>query len=378
MPKILFFTPHPIEDGGSRYRVYQFVPYLEAAGYQCTVWPFSTPALFRVLRRQGEIPAKLTYTAFCTVRRLTQIARVRRFDWVVIHREVFPFLIPAFERLVLAQNSRVIFSFDDAVYAGHEDASRLNHPLLYGFKYGNGIAGLVRRSAHVIAGNNILADYARRHNPNVTVIPTVVDCAAYKCRAAQSVEGGPVTIGWTGSRTTAVYLPMIEDALKRVAAANPGRVRFRFFGHPQYRLDVPDFVSSPFSLATEIDDLSQIDVGVMPIPDNPWTRGKCAFKAVQYMALGRPAVASPVGMTTELIQHGENGFLADSSEEWFQALNRLVNDAALRRRMSVAARQTIEDGYSLQVWAPRFVSLFGHEEGVAAVSERASYSEVAR
>jgi glycosyltransferase involved in cell wall biosynthesis len=201
----------------------------------------------------------------------------------------------------------------------------------------------------------------------VTIIPTVVDCSQYSYKPIAENETRPITVGWIGSRTTACYLPAIEPALKRLAEANPGRIRFCFFGHPEYKPDLPNVSSLPFQLDAELDYLRSLDIGIMPLPDTEWTRGKCAFKAIQYMGMGVPTVASPVGITSDLIVHNVNGLLATSVEEWFQSLNLLVRDAALRRRLSLEARRTVERAYSLQVWGPRLASLFDQVSGTESV-----------
>jgi glycosyltransferase involved in cell wall biosynthesis len=228
---------------------------------------------------------------------------------------------------------------------------------------------VIRRSAHIIVGNRILADYALKWNPNVSIIPTVVDTRQYWFKPVDSSHSR-LTIGWIGSPSTSPYLTLIEPALRRLAAVHADKVQFRFCGDPEYRLNMPELSFLPFRLDHEIDDLHSFDVGLMPLSDTEWTRGKCAFKAIQYMAAGVPTVASPVGITTDLIQDGVNGFLASSAGEWFTALDRLVRDAELRRRVAVAARQTIEDSYSLDVWWPRFVALLDQLGERASTSQR--------
>jgi glycosyltransferase involved in cell wall biosynthesis len=358
MNRILFLVPHPIDDPAYRYRVQQFIPYLTNAGYECTVSPFSSGALFRALRSRGKLATKGAHTLYCTARRIKRLAYLQQFDLIVIHREVFPFFTPVFEKWVLSRNPRVIFTFDDAIHTGHHEVSDLNHPFLYRFKYGRGVNEVLTRSLHVIAGNRILADYARRFNSNVTVIPTVVDCSQYSYKPKCGNERGPVTVGWIGSRTTVRYLPAIEPALKRLAEENPGKVRFSFLGCPEYKPNLPNVTSLPFTVDAELSYLRTLDIGIMPLPDTEWTRGKCAFKAIQYMGMGIPTVASPVGITSDLIAHNVNGLLATSVEEWFQALNLLVNDSNIRVKFSLEARRTIERSYSLQVWGPRLASLF--------------------
>jgi glycosyltransferase involved in cell wall biosynthesis len=190
----------------------------------------------------------------------------------------------------------------------------------------------------------------------VSIMPTVVDMERYTYRPPRAAAG-PLTIGWVGSRSTSPYLLEVEPALRRLSDAYPGMIRFLFFGDPQRQLNLPNCESLPFSLSSELQDLERIDIGIMPVPDNDWTRGKCAFKAIQYMALGIPTVASPVGMTTELVQHDVNGVLARTPQEWFEMLNRLVRDGDLRRRFSEAGRKTVEARYSVQTWGPRLAEL---------------------
>jgi glycosyltransferase involved in cell wall biosynthesis len=376
MPRILFLTAYPEEDASCRYRVHQFVPYLEQAGYECTVAPFASKRLFKLLKARGGLARKAIEALRCSARRFAILQKVGAYDIVVIHREVFPFFAPAVENLVLrcAKQSRkrtqVIFSFDDAIYAGHEDVSSLTHPWLYRWKHGRGYDEAISGCDHVIAGNRILADYAGGLNPSVTVIPTVVECGKYQLRQVDPGRACCVTIGWMGSPTTAPYLRVVEPALRRIAGKHPDKVRFRFVGCPEYNLELPNCTSVPFHLQTEIEELQKFDVGLMPLTDTAWSRGKCAFKGVQYMASGVATVASPVGITPDLIQDGVNGFLAASPEEWFRAFDRLITDAGLRNRIAREARRSIETGYSLETWAPRMLALFDQLSGRRGILEQ--------
>lgn len=355
--RILFFVAHPEQDAGSRFRIYQFAPFLEKDGFECVIAPFSTPTLFQALRSKGALPAKVREAFACTLRRAKHVVEASQFDAVVINREVFPFLMPLWEKAVLRKNQRVVFNFDDAIYAGHHDVSSFAHPWLYRLKYGNGVDEVIRRSAHVIAGNRILGEYARRYNANVTVVPTVVDCDYYRYREVKVHGQQPIVIGWMGSSSTAPYLKLIEPVLKQLSRRFPGEVCYRFFGCPEYKPDLPDSLSLPFSLSSEIEDLQGLDIGIMPMPDTEWTRGKCAFKAIQYMATGPVVIASPVGVTTDLVRHGENGLLAQSSDEWYEGLARLIGDINLRKSLSLRGRRTIVEEYSLSKWAPVYVGI---------------------
>jgi glycosyltransferase involved in cell wall biosynthesis len=355
MAKLLFITPSPVESASERYRVYHFLPYLEREGFGCTVRPFATRALHRAVQDEQLAP-KLLLTPFCYMRRMLHLAAIPQYDVVVVHRGIFPFPWPTLEKMFIRRHAKVIFDFDDAIHIGHRDTSATKYPWIYKFKYGPGVNGMMSHCAHVIAGNRTLAEHALKFNSNVSVIPTVVDLEQCAYRPSRNLNG-PLTVGWVGSRSTSPYLLEIEPALRRLSEAYPGKIRYRFYGHPQRKLNLPNFESLPFSLDSEIEDLRTIDIGIMPMPDNDWTRGKCAFKAIQYMALGIPTVTSPVGMATELVHHNVNGLWARTPEEWFEALHRLVRDADLRKRFAEEGRKTVEARYSLQTWGPRLVEL---------------------
>jgi glycosyltransferase involved in cell wall biosynthesis len=355
MAKILFITPSPIESASERYRIYQFLPYLERAGFACTVRPFATRALHRAIQRE-KLASKLILTPLGYMRRALQLSTISQYDAVVVHRGIFPFPWPALERMIIRRHAKVIFDFDDAIHVGHKDVAATKYPWIYKLKYGPGVNEMLYHCAHVIAGNRTLADHALQFNSQVSIIPTVVDLDHYAYQSPRA-SSDVLSIGWVGSRSTSPYLLEIESALQRLSEAHPNKIRFQIFGDPERTLNLPHFSSSSFSLATEIEDLRTIDIGIMPMPDNDWTRGKCAFKAIQYMALGIPTVVSPVGMTTELVENNVNGFWARTPQEWFETLNQLVSDAQLRRRFSEAGRETIESRYSLQAWAPRLAEL---------------------
>jgi glycosyltransferase involved in cell wall biosynthesis len=303
---------------------------------------------------------------------MLDLAAVSGYDAVVVHRGIFPFPWSALEKMVIRGHKKVIFDFDDAIHIGHRNTETTKYPWIYKLKYGPGVNGILSHCAHVIAGNRTLAEHALQFNSLVSIIPTVVDLEQYAFQIPR-IPGDLLTIGWVGSRSTSPYLVEIEPALRRLSEAYPGKIRYRFYGHPQRKLNLPKFESLPFSLDSEIEDLRAMDVGIMPMPDNDWTRGKCGFKAIQYMALGIPTVTSPVGMATELVQDNVNGLSARTPEEWFEALNLLVTDLRLRRRFAEAARKTIEARYSLQTWGPRLCELFDRilEQPGAVVEARA-------
>ncbi len=353
--RVLFLTVPPIEAAGTRYRVVQYLPALRAAGIEGELRPLISSAAFATLYRRGDYAHKLAQLLGATVERLVDVAKARRYDAVFIAREAMMFGPPLIEWLMAKLAGRpLVFDFDDAIWVAYDSPtygsiSRMLRPP-------GKTARIIGMSARVIAGNDYLADYARRFNEHVTVIPTVVDDESYAAvaRSHHEVTDQPLVIGWVGTHSTAQYLKLIAPALTELARRY--HFLFRVVGGPD-NFAIPGVAvdNRPWRLESELDNFRGIDIGVYPIIEDAWSLGKCAFKAIQFMAAGIPSVNSPVGMTREVVTDGIDGLLADSTEEWTAALERLIVDAALRRQFSEAGLKTIRARYSLRAHAPRFV-----------------------
>jgi glycosyltransferase involved in cell wall biosynthesis len=196
----------------------------------------------------------------------------------------------------------------------------------------------------VVVGNSYLADYSRKYSPQVTVIPTSIDTARYR-PAEKKGLGGRTVVGWTGTSTSQTYLEMFAPVLQELVARRD--VELRVISDREPLMPGVPHVWRRWSADTETTDLGLLDIGIMPMPDDPWSRGKCSLKALQYMAMGIPAVCSDVGANREVIRHGENGFLAATSEEWFKYLGILIDYPAVRTRLGHEARKTVEERYSM-------------------------------
>jgi glycosyltransferase involved in cell wall biosynthesis len=205
-----------------------------------------------------------------------------------------------------------------------------------------------------MVGNNYLAEYARRFNRKVTVIPTTIDTDTYRVEPVRDTAS-PV-IGWTGSYSTVQHLDVLRSTLSELAKRE--RFRVRVIGPSDYKLEGVEVEVVPWRSRTEVQDLAAVDIGIMPLPDNLWSRGKCGCKALQYMGLGIPAVCSPVGVNTDLIRDGENGFLANSAEEWIARLTVLLRSPELRRKLGMAGRKTVEERFSARSQVPRVYEVF--------------------
>jgi glycosyltransferase involved in cell wall biosynthesis len=242
----------------------------------------------------------------------------------------------------------LIFDFDDAIF--HPSVSEANKHLSW-LKFRTKTREICQIASHVTVGNSYLESYARQVNDNVSVIPSTIDTQHYVMGEPSSAE--PPVIGWTGSITTIPYLDIVKPALQRLAKQE--EFVFRFIGpiNYDYQIEGVQVESLPWKSITEVEDLKPLSIGLMPLPDNPWTRGKCSMKALQYMGLGIPVVCSPVGMNADLIQDGENGFLAGTDDEWVEKLARLLRHSELRERVGRTGRLSVEKEYSAAHQAQR-------------------------
>lgn len=347
--RLLVIAPYPLRSvPGQRFRFEQYLGAWEDAGIEVEVRPLLRPADAAVLHQPGQVPRKVAMVARGLLQRTRDVLAARRFDAVYLYREAFPVGPPLFERLLAALGVPYVLDFDDAIWLHNStDANRRFAALKFTHKTG----AIARHAALVSAGNEYLADYARANGQSqVRIVPTTIDTDLYQPRPAR--EEGPLCIGWSGSTTTIAHLRTIDDLL--VELQRDHGVRLRVIGDPAYGLAGADVEVLPWREDSELDDLRPIDIGIMPLPDDEWARGKCGLKALQYMALGIPTVMSPVGVNREIAEGGA-ALLASTRDEWRAALEGLLTDAAQRADLAAAGRQRVEERYSVRAVAPAYV-----------------------
>ena len=349
--KVLFIVPYPPQGASNRFRVLQFLPFLQQEGVRTRVRPFYSHSLWRILYRPGRYAEKILYGVLCSLNRALDLLRSVSYDIVFIHRESFPIGPAWFERLLRLFGKPYVYDFDDAIFL--PNVAEPNRALGR-LKCPGKVASIVRGSRVTIAGNSYLAEFAEGAGAGkIEILPTVVDTALFVPRD-RGEEKNEVVIGWIGSPTTIEFLENFRPVIHRVLTRCQGKARFLVVGG-KLTGELPEGINClPWSLESEIACLQKFDIGIMPMPDNQWTRGKCAFKAIEYMAVGIPAVCSPVGMNLELIDSGVNGFLAEDEKQWVEILCDLVHDQALRQKIGEAGRRLVEASYSLRKAAPRF------------------------
>jgi len=352
--RVLAISPIPEEGAGCRFRISQFVPYLEAHGFAVTIRPFYTQEFFRLVYKRGHFLQKSVSFLGLLARRLSLLPELTDYDVVLLYREAVPIGPPWIERAIARRGLPVVFDFDDAIFMG--DTSEANRRLAF-LKNPGRTAQIIGFSSHVTVGNSFLGDYARRFNDAVTVLPTVVDTTRFVPRTDRdrgAADG--LVVGWIGSPTTYHYLENMAGLLREVASQHDFTLKVSGAGKPVHFEGVR-VQEEPWALAREVELFNSCDVGVYPLEDTDWARGKCGFKAIQFMACGVPVVAAAVGVNREIIRDGENGFLATTPAEWKTKLERLLTDRELRERFARAGRQTIEERYSLHVTAPQLARI---------------------
>lgn len=351
--KVLFWVPYPTEGPSNRFRVEQYLPYLKERGIVYSLRPFWGSRVYKILYEHGHYLKKTYYFIKGIVGRIKDVMNLRDYDLVFVHREACSIGGAFFEKIASARKP-MIYDFDDSVFLPtYSSANRIARLL----KMPRKIAQIVRMSCSVIAGNNYLRGYAAQYNGNVAVLPTPIDTNRYSPARNAAGDKHKVVIGWIGSYTNNQYLGIVRNALLELVRKYGSSIEVRLIGCRRDFLNAPGVTCRNWSLSSEISDLQGFDIGIMPIWDDDWTRGKCAFKIVQYMSVGASVVASPVGLNKEIVRDGVNGFLAADEKEWLEKLCLLIDNPAIRQRFALEGRATIEREYSLKVMAPKFISI---------------------
>ena len=350
--KVLAIVPALYDTSpAQRFRLEQWETHLNKNGVEITYLPFETEELREILYKNGHTLQKTRAVIQNMNRRRDEMNSLKQFDLIYLFREA-ALLGPAwFERRIARSGVPMIFDFDDAVFVPYQSPS--NGYLSY-LKFPNKTGEICSLASHVMAGNEYLADYARGFNENVTIVPTTIDTEKYKIVDKTGAE--TVTIGWTGSFSTVQHLDTIRDVLQELARQE--KFHLHVIGTPTYEISGVDVKALKWQSETEIEDLRKIDIGLMPLPDDQWSKGKCGLKALQYMALGIPTICSPVGVNTAIITDGENGFLADGKNEWIEKIKKLIHSVELRKKLGVAGRETVVKNYSANAQAPRVLEVF--------------------
>jgi glycosyltransferase involved in cell wall biosynthesis len=358
MARILFLVPYPLGVAPSqRFRFEQYFGLLREHGHEVVTRPFLDDEAMLILYRPGFFLKKTGKVIWGLCKRVRDMVTAAQCDMVFIHREAAPVGPPVFEFIVSKiLRKRVIFDFDDAIWI--PNASTSNSIITHFKRYGN--AETTSGYANVVScGNAYLRDHATRFNSNAVINPTTIDTDGLHNRTKAFCSGKPV-IGWTGTHSTIRYLDHVVPALQRLEQEFDFTFLVIADRPPDFALQSLSF--TPWTKVSEIEDLLRMDVGIMPLEDDRWARGKCGFKALQYMALGIPAIVSPVGVNTEIVSHGINGWVCATEAEWETCLRSILSSTERLAERSAAARDTVVSHYSVKSNSENFLSLFRKEQ----------------
>jgi glycosyltransferase involved in cell wall biosynthesis len=349
MIKVLALTRYGRLGASSRLRFCQYVPWLQEIGLSVTVSPLFADTYVQDLQ-QNNLSFFEVLTSYS--RRVQALLFSRTFDLLWIEKETLPWLPSWVERILMRGTVPYVLDYDDAVFHYYDQHAKSVVRAFLADKHPK----LIKGAALVVAGNAYLAEFARQVGAeNVEVIPTVIDLDRYSTLSSKSsLSNELLCVGWIGQLSTASFLVPYVPMFNRLSAAH--LARFEAIGIDTQSLGLP-MGSIAWSEHTEVASIAGFDIGIMPLSDGPFERGKCGYKLIQYMACGLPVVASPIGVNLEIVEHGVNGFLAETELEWEQALRVLLADPALRWRMGHAGRQKVTEKYCIQKTGPNLARL---------------------
>jgi glycosyltransferase involved in cell wall biosynthesis len=344
--RVLFLTKYPEEGASSRYRVYQYLPYLREHGIKCDVFPFMSPAMYQEMFSPGHQIKKLRYYLQAVLKRLSILFHAKKYDLIFMQKECLPFGTPLMERLFKQWKIPTIFDYDDALFLFKSNKYNKFAKL---FKRPNRIFKIFKSVDCVLAGNNYLREQAAKYCQDARTFYVAEDLARFTPRS--QANNDIITIGWFGSNTTEKYLSLVRGALREICQQYP-EVRLKIVGGGEFQDEQIPIEHVSWSLEGEVAALHSFDIGIMPLPLEEWSKGKCGGKARTYMAVGLPAVCTGIGYNLELIEHGKTGFLVQSHQDWVNTLSMLIQEPSLRQQVGRMARASVEKHFSLNILAP--------------------------
>jgi glycosyltransferase involved in cell wall biosynthesis len=336
---------------GQRFRIEQYIPYLKEAGIEIDMVPYFRQKDFDIMYGGGKVHQKIIAVFSGFFRRLTQLRNISKYDFIYVQRDVMP-IGPAFFEWIykFVFRKKIIFDFDDAVWMPGTIRTFYSR-----FRSYNKVAKVIQWSTATAAGNNFLLDYANTHTDKAVWLPTVVDTERLHNKIKEQTAQ-VVTIGWTGSFSTNYYMNTVAEALAKLNKKYG--TNFLVISNSDPKLNNVKYDYLEWSHTDEIQDLLKADIGIMPLLDGDWELGKCGFKAIQFMALGIPVVASNIGANKDIIEHGIDSFLYDTMEEWMTYMEKLIENPQFRAEMGLQARKKVETQFSVRANLDKMIQLF--------------------
>lgn len=339
--KVLILCPYPEHCAPSqRLKFEQYYGYFREQGLDLEISPFMSDSFWKIVYKPGKLHLKLWFTLLGYLRRIKDLSRAHRYDAVYVHLWVTPFGFPLFERLLCLCNPRIVYDIDDLVYLKANKSAA--NGFIAALKGRKKPILLMKKAKHVITCTPYLDQFVRQYNPHTTDISSTINTETYIPVPRQN----PIpVIGWSGSHSTSGYVYLLENVLRAVYAEIP--FTLKVIGDPGFHIEGIPTEAIAWNEAAEVRELNTFDIGIYPLPDEEWVLGKSGLKALQYMALEIPTVATAIGANFRVIEEGVSGFLVHNDDEWKARLLELLRDAQLRRTIGIEARKRVENLYSL-------------------------------
>lgn len=353
MKKVLIWVLHrPDRSPSQRFRFEQYLTFLESNGYSFEYSYIIDEKDDKVFYGSGNYFGKLRILIKSILKRWRELRQAKKYDLVFVQRECF-MLGSSFFETRMAKKTKLIFDFDDAIWL--HAVSDGNKALRF-LKDASKTSRLIKCAHLVLAGNQYLADYALQFNSKVEIIPTTVDTDKFSVQDLN--KNDKICIGWSGSFSTIPHFESAIPALLEIKAKYGDKVYFKVIGDPNYKNEALNIIVIPWTAEDEVRQLSEIEIGLMPLPDDQWTRGKCGLKGLTYMALGIATIMSPVGVNSEIITNGENGFLADGTADWVEKISLLIENENLRKVLGEKGKETVQERFSVHAQKGRYLQFF--------------------
>ncbi|MCP4748677.1 MAG: glycosyltransferase family 4 protein [Desulfobacteraceae bacterium] len=348
--KVLFLAKTENLGASSRCRVYEYLPFInDNKKIDATIMPAVENDFFKLFNNNPTTLYKVKWFVSIFIKRIYSISKIKQYDCVFIQKETIPYFFPLSEILITLFAKKTIFDFDDAIFIYPKSPNLL----MKIFRDKKNIERILKRVDHIVLSNQYLADYSKKFNRNITIIPTSIDTnRLIPCHKPNTTR---LCIGWIGSVSTVKYISILFDVFKKLAMKYD--FDLKIIGGGNIGIDGVNVECIEWTLKSELTDLQSMDIGVMPLIDDEWTRGKGAYKLLQYMAVGIPSISSKVGFACEFIEDGKNGFIANRDKDWYNKLSLLIENEALRRTIGIEGRKTIEDKFSIQKNAEKLVDV---------------------
>jgi glycosyltransferase involved in cell wall biosynthesis len=355
MKMIAFIVQHPKGiSPGQRFRFEIWEPILNDAGFEICTYSFFDYNTSKVLYQNGFLLKKTFGLLRGFYRRVILMFIIGKFDFIFLQREFTPLGPPFFELLITRiYKLKIIYDFDDAIWITQKS---IPTNIFSKFKCEWKIKYLCKWAHKISCGNNYLGEFAKTYNRNVIVMPTCVDTTNTHNIGKSNYGSDFPIVGWTGSHSTLPYLDLILPTIKRLQSDY--KFGFIIICDRDPLPDIKNYQFIKWNSTTEISDLLKIDIGVMPLTKDEWSKGKCGLKIIQYFALGIPAIASSIGVNSEIIDNEINGFLCTTEAEWEKAFISLLTSSSLREKMGKSGREKVEQFYSIKSQKSKFISLF--------------------